>query len=56
MEREAEKKKREQEAENDIYASEEDHPSSCKGDWIGMDRDRRSAYLIIQTLKQENLL
>ncbi|KAM5536188.1 hypothetical protein V8D89_010087 [Ganoderma adspersum] len=56
LEREAERKKKEQEAEDDIYALEEDQPSSYKGDWIGMDRDRRSAYLIIQTLKQENLL
>ena len=56
LELEAERKKKEQETRDDIYASEEDQPASYKGDWIGMDRDRRSAYLIIQTLQQENLL
>ena len=54
LEREAERKKKED--EDDIYASEDDHPPFRKGDWIGIDRDRRSAYLIIAALKQENLL
>ncbi|TBU35247.1 hypothetical protein BD311DRAFT_860781 [Dichomitus squalens] len=55
LEREAEKRKKDED-EEDIYASEGDHPPVRKGDWIGMDRDRRSAYLIIGALKQENLL
>ena len=49
-------RKEEQKAEDDIYASDGDHPPFKQGDWIGMDRDRRSAYLIIGALKQEGLL
>ena len=51
-----EARKRAEEANDDIYASENDHPPMKKGDWIGIDRDRRSAYLIIGALKQEGLL
>lgn len=30
--------------------------SEKKGDWIGVDRDRRSAFLIIGALKSEGIL
>ena len=56
LEKEAERRRKQVEDEDDIYASEDDHPPIRKGDWIGMERDRRSAYLIIGALKQENLL
>ncbi|KAI0335267.1 hypothetical protein GY45DRAFT_897615 [Cubamyces sp. BRFM 1775] len=42
--------------DDDIYASEGDLPPVRKGDWIGVERDRRSAFLIIGALKQEGLL
>ncbi|CDO71568.1 hypothetical protein BN946_scf184911.g38 [Trametes cinnabarina] len=42
--------------DDDIYAKEGDLPSVKKGDWIGVERDRRSAFLIIGALKQEGLL
>ncbi|KAI9063068.1 hypothetical protein FKP32DRAFT_1676960 [Trametes sanguinea] len=44
------------ENEDDIYAKEGDLPAVKKGDWIGVERDRRSAFLIIGALKQEGLL
>ncbi|OSD03433.1 hypothetical protein PYCCODRAFT_1466818 [Trametes coccinea BRFM310] len=44
------------EDEDDIYAKEGDLPAVKKGDWIGVERDRRSAFLIIGALKQEGLL
>ncbi|TFK89958.1 hypothetical protein K466DRAFT_584143 [Polyporus arcularius HHB13444] len=55
LEREAERKKAEPD-EDDIYAADGDHPQYHKSDWVGIDRDRRSAYLIIGVLKQEGLL
>ncbi|KAH9849756.1 hypothetical protein C2E23DRAFT_877980 [Lenzites betulinus] len=42
--------------EDDIYAEEGDLPATRKGDWVGVERDRRSAFLIIGALKQENML
>jgi hypothetical protein len=42
---------------DDIYATDEpkcDEPA--KGDWVGVDRDRRSAFLIIGALKSEGIL
>ncbi|EIW64668.1 uncharacterized protein TRAVEDRAFT_33429 [Trametes versicolor FP-101664 SS1] len=42
--------------EDDIYAEDDDQPATRKGDWEGVERDRRSAYLIIGALKQEGLL
>ncbi|KAH9944380.1 uncharacterized protein BXZ73DRAFT_96868 [Epithele typhae] len=56
LEKEAEEKKARRVDEDDIYVADGDHPPFKKGDWIGMDRDRRSAYLIINVLKQEGLL
>ncbi|KAI0361614.1 hypothetical protein OH77DRAFT_1417889 [Trametes cingulata] len=44
------------EDEDDIYAKEGDLPPTRKGDWVGVERDRRSAFLIIGALKQEGLL
>ncbi|OJT15837.1 hypothetical protein TRAPUB_3435 [Trametes pubescens] len=42
--------------EDDIYAEDDDQPATRKGDWVGVERDRRSAYLIIGALKQEGLV
>lgn len=41
----------------DIFVSpENDGPSHSKGDWGGVDRDRRSAYLIIGALRSDGLI
>lgn len=47
--------------DNDIYAyedeeDEEDPSLKQKGDWTGVDRDRRSAFLIISSLRSEGLI
>ncbi|EIW76127.1 hypothetical protein CONPUDRAFT_92847 [Coniophora puteana RWD-64-598 SS2] len=43
--------------EEDIFAyGDEDLTVQQKGDWVGTDRDRRSAYLIIGALKSEGIL
>jgi len=43
--------------DDDIYVSpEDDEPSHLKGDWAGVDRDRRSAYLIIGALRSDGLI
>ncbi|RDB22501.1 hypothetical protein Hypma_010150 [Hypsizygus marmoreus] len=45
------------EASEDIYAyGDEDIPEKKRGDWIGVDRDRRSAYLIMGALRSEGIL
>lgn len=42
---------------DDIYAyGHDDIPVKEAGDWYGMDRDRRSAYLIMGALKSEGIL
>jgi hypothetical protein len=42
---------------SDIYVSgDQEVPTKQKGDWVGVDRDRRSAYLIIGALKMEGIL
>ena len=42
---------------DDIYAfGDEDIPQKKHGDWIGVDRDRRSAYLIMGALRSEGIL
>jgi len=41
---------------DDVFASPDDLPPTEKGDWTGINRDRRSAYLIVGALKQEGLL
>ncbi|EKM59521.1 uncharacterized protein PHACADRAFT_170100 [Phanerochaete carnosa HHB-10118-sp] len=47
----------EQEESDDIFVSgDEGLPAFRKGDWIGTDRDQRSAYLIMGALKSEGLL
>jgi hypothetical protein len=41
----------------DIFVTpEEDGSSHAKGDWVGVDRDRRSAYLIIGALRSDGLI
>jgi hypothetical protein len=43
--------------EDDVYVSpDQDIPSHSKGDWAGVDRDRRSAYLIIGALRSDGLI
>lgn len=44
------------EEENIYVCGDEDIPTFRQGDWIGVDRDRRSAFLIIGALKSEGLL
>jgi hypothetical protein len=46
------------EDEDDIYAygDEETRADKEQGDWVGVDRDRRSAYLIIGALRSEGIL
>jgi len=42
---------------DDLYVSgDREVPLKQKGDWVGVDRDRRSAYLIIGALKMEGIL
>ncbi|KAF5370133.1 hypothetical protein D9758_001021 [Tetrapyrgos nigripes] len=57
--REEEEKEKEQPKEPDpddiyVYGDEEDVPQHRRGDWVGVDRDRRSAYLIIARTDQYN--
>ncbi|KAF8076417.1 hypothetical protein FPV67DRAFT_1558895 [Lyophyllum atratum] len=41
----------------DIFAfGDEDIPEKKRGDWVGVDRDRRSAYLIMGALRSEGIL
>lgn len=42
--------------EDNIYAYGDDPPPPTKGDWFGIDRDRRSAYLVMGGLRSEGLL
>lgn len=43
--------------DDDIYAyGDEDIPLKKPGDWVGVDRDRRSAYLIMGALRSEGIL
>ncbi|KAK7695832.1 hypothetical protein QCA50_000470 [Cerrena zonata] len=43
--------------DDSIYVSGEDiQPVVRKGDWAGVERDRRSAYLIVGGLRMEDLL
>jgi len=43
--------------DGDIYVSpEDDGPTHSKGDWVGVDRDRRSAFLIIGALRSDGLI
>lgn len=45
------------EDEEEIFvAGEEGLPGKQRGDWIGVDRDRRSAFLIIGALRSEGIL
>jgi hypothetical protein len=41
----------------DIYAvGHDDIPESKRGDWLGLDRERRSAFVILGALRSEGLL
>jgi hypothetical protein len=52
-----EQEKAAEEIIDDIYVSgEQTRDGPAKGDWIGVDRDRRSAFLIIGALKSEGIL
>ncbi|KIY49221.1 hypothetical protein FISHEDRAFT_41103, partial [Fistulina hepatica ATCC 64428] len=46
------------ENDDDIFVSPETHPipDKLKGDWVGVARDRRSAFLIIGALRSEGIL
>jgi hypothetical protein len=47
----------EEEVLDEIYVSDEqERDVPVKGDWVGVDRDRRSAFLIIGALKSEGIL
>ena len=49
-------KKVEEDLDNIYVLDERENESPRKGDWIGIDRDRRSAFLIIGALKSEGIL
>ena len=45
------------EDEEEIFVAGEDGlPTKQRGDWTGVDRDRRSAFLIIGALRSEGIL
>ena len=45
------------EGDDDVFVyGDEDIPVKRRGDWTGVDRDRRSAFLIIGALKSEGIL
>ncbi|KAJ7228600.1 hypothetical protein GGX14DRAFT_413856 [Mycena pura] len=46
----------EKENEQDIYAWGDEVPAVRRNDWLGVNRDRRSAYLIIGGLRSEGIL
>ncbi|KZT24471.1 hypothetical protein NEOLEDRAFT_1134842 [Neolentinus lepideus HHB14362 ss-1] len=47
---------KDEEIVDDIFVSgDRDMPAARKGDWIGLERDRRSAFLIIGALKSEGI-
>ncbi|KAK7470615.1 hypothetical protein VKT23_002039 [Stygiomarasmius scandens] len=58
--REEEQKEKEESDEPDpdnLYVyGDEDVPKPRRGDWVGVDRDRRSAYLIVGALRSEGIL
>lgn len=56
---EEERLSREQDVGEDdeiFVAGEQGLPSTKRGDWVGVDRDRRSAFLIIGALRSEGIL
>lgn len=46
----------EEDTGNIFVCGEDDLPTQRKGDWVGIDRDRRSAFLIIGALRSEGIL
>ena len=54
---EGESGEKKEEAGDDIWVSGEDEENVYKpGDWVGVERDRRSAYLIIGALRSEGII
>jgi len=54
---EGENVEKKEDSEDDIWASGEDEETMFKpGDWVGVERDRRSAYLIIGALRSEGII
>ena len=51
-----EKKEEKMETEPVFVYGDEELTSKKKGDWTGIDRDRRSAYLIMGALRSEGIL
>lgn len=49
-------KKTEDEDDGDLYVSLDQIVTKRPGDWVGIDRDRRSAFLIIGSLRSEGIL
>jgi hypothetical protein len=53
----AQVKKKEELVIDDVYVTgNQDVSLKRKGDWVGVERDRRSAFLIIGALKSEGIL
>ncbi|KIL70032.1 hypothetical protein M378DRAFT_156091 [Amanita muscaria Koide BX008] len=50
------RKEEEKEEETEFIYGDDDATSEKKGDWTGIDRDRRSAYLIMGALRSEGIL
>jgi hypothetical protein len=56
-ERDAQVTKKEELVIDDVYVpGNQDVSLKRKGDWVGVERDRRSAFLIIGALKSEGIL
>jgi len=51
-----EEERKPDEADDDIYVSEDDLSLDKKNDWVGVERDRRSAFLVIGALRPEGIL
>jgi hypothetical protein len=52
----AREKKATGEADDVFVYGDEDIPTTRRGDWTGVDRDRRTAFLIIGALRSEGIL
>jgi len=53
---EVEQKENDMKTESVYVYGDEDITNKKRGDWTGVDRDRRSAYLIMGALKSEGIL
>jgi hypothetical protein len=45
-----------EEDEDNIYFSGDQEEAAQKGDWVGVDRDRKASFLIIGALRSEGIL